>query len=197
MGARRDGNRTGGLPNQRRTSTGRQTSDGPQRRLTGRTVQDFVWTWQSECLVQDDVLKLFKASGLTGYEVKPVKARFNRASERECPRLWEIIVTGWAGLASAESGIKLVERCNACGDLGYSGCNDPERLIDVSRWDGSDFFMVWPLPKYTFVTDRVAQIIRDNRLTGAILKQPRELDLSGGFGPGRLSYWMPQERARN
>jgi hypothetical protein len=163
--------------------------------LRGKGVEDFVWTWYSECLVQDHVLQLFKARGLSGYEVRPVKARFKRGSEHEVPKLWELMVTGWAGMASAKSGIKLVERCDSCGDLSYSGCDDPERLIDVSEWDGSDFFMIWPLPKYIFVTDRVVHIIRDNRLKGAVLRHLRELDLSGGFGPGRLSYWMPEERA--
>ena len=99
-------------------------------------------------------------------------------------------------MASAESGINLVERCDACGYLRYSGCDNPEKLIDVSQWDGSDFVKVWPLPNFIFVTDRVIQVIRDHRLKGAVLKQPGELELSGDLSPGRLSYWMPEERAR-
>ncbi len=180
-------------------------NDGHQRegkRLTNLSitlpryaVQDFVWVWGSECLVQDSVLELLKGNSFTGFEVKPVKARFKRPNS-EPPRLWELVVTGWAGMAPPESGIRLVEQCEDCGDIVYSACENPSALIDVSQWDGSDFFMVWPLPLFIFVTDRVAQLIRDNRLTGAVLKQPTDLDLSGGFGPGRLSYWMPAQRAR-
>jgi len=168
--------------------------------LPGGAVQDVVWTWYSECLIQDHVLNLFKASGFTGYDVKPVKAKFKRASEHQPPRLWELIVTGWAGMASAESGIRLIERCEGCGHTVYSGSNNPGAVIDASHWDGSDFFMVWPLPGFILVTDRVAQVIRDNRLTGVVLKQLRDVDLSGGLlgtlGGGRLSYWMSEERAR-
>lgn len=166
--------------------------------LRGAGVEDFVWTWYSECLVQDHVLDLFRRSGFTGFDVKPVKARFKRPSEHEPPRLWELIVTGWAGMASAESGIKLAEHCRACGFLTYSPCSTPEKLIDVSRWDGSDFFMVWPLPGFIFVTDRVARVIRDSELRGAVLRRARDIEFSQdyGFSPGRLSYWMPEERAR-
>ena len=168
--------------------------------LRGRGVEDFVWTWLSECLVQDRVLELFKASGFTGFDVKPVKAKFKRASAGDPPSLWELVVTGWAGMAPAETGIKLIEECRACGLLRYSGCPNPGRLIDAAQWDGSDFFMVWPLPKFIFISDRVAQMIRDRSLTGAVLKRPTDI-FSGlasgcGFGPGRLSHWMPEERAR-
>ena len=165
--------------------------------LPGGAVQDFVWTWYSECLAQDHVLELLRASGFTGFEVKPVKAEFKRATDRRPPRLWEIVVTGWAGMAPPESGIKLVKHCDACGNLGYSACTHPDKIIDASQWDGSDFFIVWPLPAFIFVTGRVADTIRDHRLMGTALKPPGSLEVAGsGFSPGRLSYWMPETRAR-
>ena len=166
--------------------------------LRGRGIEDFVWTWLSECLLQDRVLQLFQRSGFTGYEVKPAKVQFKHAAEHEPPRLSELIVTGWAGMASGESGIKLTKECRSCGLLRYSRCDNPGKLIEVSQWDGSDFFMVWPLPKFIFVTERVVQAIRDSRLTGAVLERQANMSfgMSPGFGPGRLSYWMPEDRAR-
>jgi hypothetical protein len=168
-------------------------------KLRGNGVDDFVWTFFSECLVQDRVLELFRTHGVTGYEVKPnpVKTAFKRKRGCDPPRLWELVVTGWAGMAPPESGVRLTSSCDACGDLEYSGCTNPANLIDPGRWDGSDLFMVWPLPRFIFVTDRLAQLIRDNRLTGAVLRRPEELTFhSAGFGPGRLSLWMPEARAR-
>jgi hypothetical protein len=163
--------------------------------LPRHTVEDFVWQWGSGCLIQDRVLELFKGSGFTGFEVKSARARFKRPNGWP-PRLWEFVVTGWAGMAACESGIRLANSCEACGSLDYSACENSGALIDARQWDGSDFFMVWPLPLFIFVTDRVAQLIFDSRLTGAVLKKPEELDLSGdGFGPGRLSHWMPEKRA--
>lgn len=165
--------------------------------LRGNGVEDFVWTWLSECLIQDHVRDLFRKNEFTGFDVKPVKARFKRISENVPPRLWELIVIGWAGMASAESGINLTKECIPCGLLRYSCCKNPAKLIDISQWDGSDFFMVWPLPGFIFITERVAQTIRDARLTGTDLVRPANISLgmSPGFGPGRLSYWMPEDRA--
>ena len=183
--------------------------DGHQRagkRLTNlsvllprKDVQDFVWTWYSECLIQDRVLKLFREHDLTGYEVKPVNARFKARTAEEPPRLWEVIVTGWGGVAPEESGVRLRENCPACGYLDYGGPVDYSLLISETQWDGSDFFIVWPFPRIIFVTDRVAGIITRHELKGLQLDRPEDLRfarIAEGAAPGRLSYWMPDERAR-
>ena len=167
--------------------------------LARQQVQDFVWTWQSECLIQDRVLKLFKDNGFTGYQVKPVNARFNARTVEEPSRLWEIVVTGWAGVAPEESGVRLLENCPSCGYMKYKGLNDASLLIKEDQWDGSDFFMVWPYPRFIFVTNRVAELVKDHKLKGVQLKDLPALTLEHGgreAGPGRLSYWMPDDRAR-
>jgi hypothetical protein len=140
---------------------------------------------------------LFRQEGFTGFEVKPVKARFKRGSGSP-PQLWELVVTGWAGLANPESGIRRTRICEACKSVKYSGLEHPELLIDEAQRDGSDFFMVWPLPLFVFITQRVADCIRDHRLTGIVLKDVKGCTGIGesGFMPGRLSYWMPESRAR-
>ncbi|MBI2908788.1 MAG: hypothetical protein HYX92_14190 [Chloroflexi bacterium] len=165
--------------------------------LRGRPVDDIVWTWYSECLVQEHVLALFKEKGFTGYEVRPVRAQFKNKSFIDPPELSELVVTGWAGMAPPESGVKLTYSCPFCGSIKYSCFDEPSRLIAESQWDGSDFFMVWPLPKFIFITDRVAQLLRDRRVTGFRLVRPDDLKCDfGGFSPGRLSHWMPKARAR-
>ena len=96
--------------------------------------------------------------------------------------------------------VRLIEACPSCGHLRYSACTNPGRLIDPGKWDGSDFFMVWPLPAYVFITERVALMIQENDLSGGVLKQVGKLVFSSGIGsgfsPGRLSYHMPEQRAR-
>jgi hypothetical protein len=164
--------------------------------LPGTTIDDFIWTWQSDCLIQDRALKLFQERGFTGFQVKPARARFKRAETGQAPTLWELVVTGWAGMAPAESGIRVKQRCPACGHTTYTGCAVPARLIDESQWDGSDFFIVCPLPKFKFVTSRVAESIREAELTGANLRPLRDMKPTKGYGPGRLSYFMPERRAR-
>ena len=266
--------------------------------LTRQGIQDFVWTWHNECLLQDSVLELFKRSGFTGFAVKPVKARFKRAcfddgnlvlavrlmqilpmgtllggddffkialaggrevtvpssigkaihdmtpavqeefetalskatsakkaqtvladftglvaesrqllsqvkaimDQPQPPRLSELVVTGWGGMAPPESGIKLIERCEGCSHYVYSAWSNPQNLIDSSQWDGSDFFVVWPLPSHIFVTECVVRVIRDNRLSGIVLKPSGDLvfppETIPTLSTGRLSDWMPPERAR-
>lgn len=160
-------------------------------------LQDVVWTWPGECLIQDHVLDLFHAERLTGFEVKPAKARFKGRVAVRPPILWELIVTGWAGMAPVDSGVHVEKHCRVCGYKSYSAPTHSEKLICVDQWDGSDFVMVWPLPGFIFVTDRVADLIRSNKLTGAFLRRLEDLDLSGGTcNGGRLSYWMPEGRAR-
>jgi hypothetical protein len=142
--------------------------------LPGHTIEDFVWTWYSDCLLTDRVLELFKSSGFTGFEVKPVKAVFAKAKETP-PRLWELDVTGSAGMAPPESGVKVVWQCEACGRKKHSVPTNLDKLIKPSQWDGSDFFIIRPLSAFIFVTERVAQVIRDNRLTGAVLIRPKDI----------------------
>ena len=160
-------------------------------------VQSFVWTWYSECLLQDLTLKMLRSEGLTGFEVEPVTARFRKSTNRP-PKLWELVVTGWAGMAKAESGIHLnqAKSCPVCGHLTYTGLINPQELIDTDKWDGSDFFMVWPMPRYVFVSQRAAKIIRDHHLTGGRLVPISELEPTDGFAPGRLHYYMPEQMAR-
>lgn len=160
--------------------------------------KDFVWTWQSECLIQDYVLQVFRKKGFTGFDVNPVTARFKTGLGHP-PRLWELVVTGWAGLAPPESGIRLTEYCPGCRFAHYSGLMDADRLIDPARWDGADFFTVWPMASFILVTDRVAACIQSHAFSGAVLKDVRALSgigLDSGLGGGRLSYWMPESRAR-
>ena len=38
--------------------------------LPGSSVDDFVWTWQSECLIQDHVLRVLENKRFTGFEVR-------------------------------------------------------------------------------------------------------------------------------
>ena len=166
--------------------------------IVTKEICDFIWIpILPYCIIRDSVLNLFRNKGITGFEVKPVKARFAK-SDKDPPLLWELIVTGWAGMAKPESGIRLDEAasCQECGHLRYTGLRNPKELIAQREWDGSDVFMVWPMPRYIFVTDRVATIIRDSQLTGVRLVSMPELRKTDGFTPGRLHHYMPEDRAR-
>jgi hypothetical protein len=155
---------------------------------------DFLWTLASELLATAETVNVLVRNGLTGFETKPVTiARRHRAVEWN-PTLREVIVTGWGGLASEKAGCRVVYSCPGCKHTVYK-IDDGAKLIDPDQWDGSDFFMVWPLPKYIFVSERAAEAIRANRLTGCALTPASELKVEGAT-PGRLRYYMPEPRAR-
>src|SRR5260370_3152520 len=189
-------------PNHRRG--GRRTRD-LSAVLKKRQTFDIMWTWHNECLIQQRTLKAFQEQGFTGFYAKPVQARFKRPVPSEPPTFWELVVTGWAGLASPESGIRLdqTKSCSHFGSLPYTKATDYSRLIDDKTWDGSDFFMVWPLPKYIFVADRVREFIQKNDIRLTEFARPADLQpktpvdklLQVRFGPGPLSHCMPEERA--
>ena len=108
-------------------------------------------------------------------------------------QLNSVYLVGCAG--SECSGIHEVLRCPVCGKLEYSKLLHPEKLINLQAWDGSDFFIVWPLPRYIFVTERVVKLFETHKLSGARFTQEMDPTVGEGYGPGRLSYWMPEDRA--
>jgi len=166
--------------------------------LNPQKITDFMWTPVfSYCLISDAVFKLFKKEGLSGFEVKPVKSRVE-GSNNTPPVFWELVLTGWGGLATHKSGIQLdrSNSCPVCGNLRYTGLCSPPDLIDLNAWDGSDFFMVWPMPRYIFTTERVIKIIRDSQISGFVATPVLNLKETNGFSPGRLHYHMPDDRAR-
>jgi len=140
---------------------------------------------------------------VTGFTVRPVKVESRDDNARKpAPDLWELAIMGWGGVAPRDSGISLdpVQSCTACGLLIYTRFSRADRLIDHASLDGSDVFIVWPMPRYYFVTDKVKDIIASEEFTGIAFTEYRDLvyppGIVGGFNPGRLSYWFPPDVAR-
>ncbi len=165
--------------------------------LVSKHVGDFVWTWLSDLLVGERARAFLRENKLSGYRLKEAGVRFRRAEYGPPPRLWEFKATGWAGMASPASGVELVDSCTACGMLDYR-LRNASRVVDPKRWDGSDFFMVWPMPRFIFLSDRAATLLRKAKLKGITVLPANELKLDVRIllTPGRLSHHMPLKRAR-
>jgi hypothetical protein len=159
--------------------------------------RDFIFTWMSECLIQSSVLRALKHNQITGFETRPAHATIEKTGA--ILDVAELMVTGWGGIADERSGIREIERCPGCGLVRYSGVPDPTHILNPASWDGSDIFMVWPLPLYRFVTERFVQLVRDSGFNGVSFVQAfpaLKRGVSSGFTPGRLSRFMPLSRAR-
>jgi hypothetical protein len=62
----------------------------------------------------------------------------------------------------------------------------------------SDLFIIWPLPRYHFASDRLASILRAESITGVKLVPAAKFPFEPGnvASPGLLQMWMPASRAR-
>jgi hypothetical protein len=162
-----------------------------------RSVKDFTWTWVSDILISPVVVELFKNYRVTGWQTEPAKVSYRKGIRTKPPELSELIVTGWGGWAAPAAGVQLVESCPACGHKVYS-IAEPSRLVDADAWDGSDLFIVWPLPRYRFASDRLARILRQNHVSGVdLIPAPRIPTKRGAHvTPGFLATSMPEHRVR-
>jgi|GraSoiStandDraft_47_1057283.scaffolds.fasta_scaffold356085_2 hypothetical protein len=161
-----------------------------------RALKDFTWTWMTELLISPKVLKVFEKHHITGFDVRPVIAQYPKPIKARPPELYEVIVTGWAGLPSPEAKLIVTRSCRACGDTRYS-IGDPGKILDPGAWDGSDLFIVWPFPRHPFASDRLASIIRQEKLFGVKLMPPAAIAIEPGDSiyAGSLFEWLPEERA--
>jgi hypothetical protein len=155
---------------------------------------DFVWTWlSSDCLVNDRVAAAFSSNNITGFELRPAQVaaggvRYDKAFK-------ELVITGWGGIAPQSSGVQLAESCPGCGLLIYSGVREWQKLFDPQQWDGSDPFLVWPLPRFICATERIASLIWENRFNGVSITPLAQMTGAKDIiTPGRVSYWLSENR---
>jgi hypothetical protein len=158
-------------------------------------LKDFSWTWLSDMLISARTLDLLRRHHITGFEVRTVEAEYPKKTQVSPPELYEVVVTGWAGWAARDAGLSVLRSC-PCGETLFTIAH-PTRLIDPTAWDGSDMFIVWPLPRFRFITERLANIIRQEKLSGAALLPLEKIRIDPGaeINAGSLLEWMPEERA--
>lgn len=174
------------------------------RRITPLSVEvpaaamrdSLIWTWQGDCLISNSAAAALRLAGVSDFETR--QAEVTSPNGSVIHGYEELVVTGWAGIAHAESGIALVESCPGCGLLRYSAPTDWTKIIDRSQWIGAEMFMVWPLPRYTFILQRVVDIMVGRGLTGFTLTSLKsKAPQSGDLTPGRVSYWIPETVLRS
>jgi hypothetical protein len=130
---------------------------------------DFVWTWYSDCLITDRVLRLFEEAKFTGFTVNPVEVKQKKnVNELVAPlMLWELVVTGKGGEADPRSGIHQIYTCPHCGLKVYSSFRDGV-MVNEQTWDGSDFFTITGY-RFIIVTERVKNFIIEHKLINCVL----------------------------
>jgi hypothetical protein len=161
--------------------------------------RDELMIWGNGLAVHDRIVEGFEREGFTGYRLKPATVRFRDGSIST--EYHEFIVTGWAGVASPESGVRVIESCPACLWKNYSPITDFEKVIDWSQWTGEDFFIVWPMTQYKLCTERVAQWLLGSKVKSFRLEKEfaqlvrRPIIAKLEFHRGRLSSFLPEDLA--
>ena len=169
-------------------STGAITIDPTESDTT-----ECLWTFNSDCLLSDAVIRSFALNNVTGFETGEVRATQPSPLGLTYSQL---VPCGWGGVADGSSGIELTYSCHGCGYKKYSALRYPRKLFNAACWDGSDVFIIWPLPRFIFVTEKVSEIFREMDTSGVEFTPIEQLDVGKwGFSPGRLSDHSPRQLA--
>jgi hypothetical protein len=158
---------------------------------------DFEWTVYGDIVVASAVADALTKEKFSG--VQFAETQFYTTTETPFGRdSLEMRINGWGGMAPVDSGIRVVEQCPYCKDTVFSGYTRPSRLFNIEAWDGSDLFLIWPLPRYVMVTGRVRDFLLHAKFTGVRLRGLEELPevVAGTLTPGNLRDWLDEERIR-
>lgn len=164
---------------------------GPVQRTT-----DIEWTVYRDLLIGPDIAENLRMTQFSGFELREAElyTKAETLIERE---VFQLRVTGWGGVAPEESGIQVLKECSHCKWQVLSGFTDANKLFSIDAWDGSDFFIIWPLPKFTFVTGEVAAWFKQSGYSGVRVKPLDKFPkpVANTYTPGRLHDWFDDDRA--
>src|SRR5262249_9459576 len=127
---------------------------------------DFSATMLWDAVITERAREVLLRAGLTGFETRSANIGDvpKRLRTTTLPTLSEFIVVGCGGAAHPLSGIRKLVDCEGCGLVRYSSY-EHGIVVDMSAYDGSDFFTVDGYPKYILVTERAKRVIEGENLT--------------------------------
>jgi hypothetical protein len=156
-------------------------------------VGDFMWTFASECLVTKKVLELFERHGISGFKTRPVSiTEVGSLGVGSSLALRELVPTGRGGDAHPASGVNILYEHEPCGLRIYSSFKSGI-IVDARQWDGSDLFTVSGYPKFMIVTERVKDLIAQNRLTNCVLIRANDLEWGETLRPEDVDYALNED----
>jgi hypothetical protein len=156
------------------------------------SISDAIWTWYSDLLLSDRA-KVFLESRVSGCSF--YQSALSPAVAARIERLWELHVTGFAGFAAGE--IEVSSRCDECGIYSYTVHSPFSQLVDLSKWDGSDVFTIWPFPHIQICTQKAAAVFGADQMEGVAPIPIEEFELAGGSGaPGLPAAWLDEAAVR-
>jgi hypothetical protein len=165
-----------------------------------QAVGDIMWVGP-DCVISSHGREVLSAARLTGIDYEIAIAHPGPSCVDSIERLgplYSIRVLGWGGIARAESGVRLVEKCEGCGRQQFTRVTDWSKVFDEASWDGSDAFMIWPMVNSIFITDRFVSVLNRHKFKYARCIEIETLKLVDyGFAIGPLSQYMSDDLARD
>jgi hypothetical protein len=72
-------------------------------------------------------------------------------------------------------------------------------MFDIDAWDGSDFFIMWPLPVYKCASAGLMKLISEHGWTGVRFTaiEDWKVNLAGKIGPGLITSWIEGRTGKN
>ena len=125
---------------------------------------DIIWSWYSDCLINEKVIHLLATSAVTGYKLEDIHIVQDKRKESR-NKLFNLVPTGQGGHIDPSSGYKILETCEYCGHKKVKHY-ETGLLVDEKQWDKSDIFTLIEYPKYILVTPKVKEIFEENQITG-------------------------------
>jgi len=152
-------------------------------------IGDFVWTWYSECVLTEKVLRLFQGNGFTGFRARQViVSKIKRKSKKtaEVPPLYELEVYGRGGPPHPDSGSLPLPEWTSLGFPRYSSYKNG-LLVNEATWDGTDFFEIEGF-RYIIVTERVKNTIVEKKLSNCVLVAVEDMSWPEGIPTPEEQY---------
>ncbi|WP_442753677.1 hypothetical protein ACNHKD_11770 [Methylocystis sp. JAN1] len=178
--------------------------------------QDAFSTPRSSFVFTRRVFAALEEAKLTGWLMNPATVSF--ADGTVSTDFGELWINGFGGVAPLSTGCKLLWRCRGCGLSEYQGAVDFMKraefirrtgvfvearggfdfgqAIKQARWDGSDFFIIWPLMNFPICTDRAKVVMEQFRIDKIQFKKPEEIEPIECYGDTAVPpYYKPEARA--
>ncbi|MEM9645845.1 MAG: hypothetical protein AAF989_12715 [Planctomycetota bacterium] len=154
----------------------------------------------SSLFISDELLDVFREAEITGFEVAEADVRIPFPHEPSQAKFWQVIVTGWGGIANPASGIVELDR-ETYGTHKYAPCTDVRMMLDPEQYDGTDLFLVWPLPYKVWVSPRLSKLLASKRVKHYEIDPVESYRFERlesdpvGFGPYPLECYFTAARA--
>jgi hypothetical protein len=158
-----------------------------------RSMTDFEWTVFNDILVNQAVIEGFQKAGFTGAAFIPAEL-FTTTETPIGREVFELKAIGWGGVAPEESGVRVIEECPFCKRQVFSIYREKAKLFNRRNWDGSDFFIIWPIPRWIMVSRRVRDHIVASGYSGVRARDLEDLPVGvvKTISPGQLNDWFDE-----